>query len=338
MSAQPRIVYLPDTFSYWPWPRRLNPHYKEVEGPSAAWLESFGAFSPQAQEAFNKCKISLFVSLVYPDANKDELRAECDLMNLFFLFDEYSDVEYEKTVQEFARIVMDALRNPHKPRPAGESLLGEVSRQFWERAIRVASEPSQRRFIKTFESYCQAVVQQAADRDKKHIRDVDSYFENRRENIGTKPCFAFLELDMNIPDAVMEHPTIVNLTNWATDIIIMDNDIFSYNVEQARGDDRHNLTTIIMHQFNVDVQEAFDKIGKWRQELTDQFLEAYGKLPSWGPEIDEEVRRYVDGMGNWVRGNIAWSFESERYFGLDGPEIEKTRRVVLRPQVPEALP
>ena len=93
-----------------------------------------------------------------------------------------------------------------------------------------------------------------------------------------------------------------------------------------------------MHQFNVDVQEAFDKIGKWRQELTDQFLAAYGKLPSWGPEIDAEVQRYVDGMGNWVRGNSAWSFESERYFGLDGPEIEKTRRVVLRPQVPNALP
>ena len=87
----------------------------------------------------------------------------------------------------------------------------------------MASESSQRRFIKTFESYCQAVVQEAADRDTKHIRDVDSYFENRRENIGTKPCFAFLELDMNIPDAVMEHPTIVNLTKWATDIIIMDN-------------------------------------------------------------------------------------------------------------------
>ena len=87
----------------------------------------------------------------------------------------------------------------------------------------MASESSQRRFIKTFESYCQAVVQQAADRDTKHIRDVDSYFENRRENIGTKPCFAFLELDINIPDAATEHPTIVNLTNWATDIIIMDN-------------------------------------------------------------------------------------------------------------------
>ena len=172
MSAQSRIVYLPDTGSYWPWPRRLNPHFKEVGGPSVAWLESFGAFNPQAQEAFNKCKFSasfgimpiliwrgayslytvdLLGSLGYPDANKgrhpvvqahenvqgtdrilgvDQLRAGCDLMNFFFLFDEYSDVEDEKTVQEFANIIMDALRNPHKPRPAGESLLGEVSRQY----------------------------------------------------------------------------------------------------------------------------------------------------------------------------------------------------------------
>ena len=95
--------------------------------------------------------LDLFGSLVYPDANKgtrpvvhtledvqgadcilgiDELRAGCELMNLLLLFDEYSDVEDEKTIQEFASIMMDALRNPHKPRPAGESLLGEVSRQY----------------------------------------------------------------------------------------------------------------------------------------------------------------------------------------------------------------
>ena len=87
----------------------------------------------------------------------------------------------------------------------------------------MASESSQRRFIKTYDDYCQSVVQQAADRDKKHIRDVESYFDNRRENIGAKPSFALLELDMNIPDNVMEHQTIVNLTNWAIDMIIMGN-------------------------------------------------------------------------------------------------------------------
>ena len=49
---------LPDTLAGWPWPRRINPHYAEVKAASAAWLESFHAFGPKAQRAFNLCDFS----------------------------------------------------------------------------------------------------------------------------------------------------------------------------------------------------------------------------------------------------------------------------------------
>jgi hypothetical protein len=50
-------------------------------------------------------------------------------MNLSFLVDEYTDVESAPVVREMMDIVIDALNNPHKPRPEGEMLLGEVARQ-----------------------------------------------------------------------------------------------------------------------------------------------------------------------------------------------------------------
>lgn len=50
-------------------------------------------------------------------------------MNLFFIIDEHSDVEDEHVVREMAGIIMDALRNPHKPRPEGEWVGGEATRQ-----------------------------------------------------------------------------------------------------------------------------------------------------------------------------------------------------------------
>jgi hypothetical protein len=50
-------------------------------------------------------------------------------MNLFFVIDEYSDVADGYGAREQANIVMDALRNPHKPRPKGEWIGGEVARQ-----------------------------------------------------------------------------------------------------------------------------------------------------------------------------------------------------------------
>jgi hypothetical protein len=50
-------------------------------------------------------------------------------MILFYVFEEWADVEGEGIVRCIADIVMDALRNPYKTRPEGECLLGEVARQ-----------------------------------------------------------------------------------------------------------------------------------------------------------------------------------------------------------------
>lgn len=47
----------------------------------------------------------------------------------------------------------------------------------------------------------------------------------RRDNIGTRPSFAFMEicLGLNIPHIVMEHPTLVTLERCATDLVLLGN-------------------------------------------------------------------------------------------------------------------
>lgn len=60
---------------------------------------------------------------------EEHLRIGCDLMNLLFVIDEYTDVEQESAVQEIVDVAIDAIRNPNKPRPAGEVVLGEIARQ-----------------------------------------------------------------------------------------------------------------------------------------------------------------------------------------------------------------
>ena len=50
-------------------------------------------------------------------------------MNLYFIFDDFSDVARPEEVQAMADIIMDALRNPTKPREAREWVGGELTRQ-----------------------------------------------------------------------------------------------------------------------------------------------------------------------------------------------------------------
>src|ERR1700761_182068 len=109
--------------------------------------------------------------------------------------------------------------------------------------------------------------------------------------------------------------------------------MLSYNVEQARGDDDHNIITIVMHQNKSDIQGSMNWVHDYRKELESKFTDLYeNKIPKFGEPVDTELARYVDGIGNWVRANGQWSFETERYFGKKGPEIEKTRWVTLLPK------
>ena len=51
-------------------------------------------------------------------------------MNLFYVFDEYTDIADTKGAEEIRNVVVDAMRNPHKPRPEGELLIGEMTREY----------------------------------------------------------------------------------------------------------------------------------------------------------------------------------------------------------------
>ncbi|KAJ3563357.1 hypothetical protein NP233_g8992 [Leucocoprinus birnbaumii] len=327
------MLYIPEYMANWPWPRAINPHYEEVSAASDAWFRGFNAFTPKSQLAFDKCDFGRLASLAYPWVSKEHLRTGCDLMNLFFVVDEYTDVEPAPVVREMVDIVIDALNNPHKPRPEGEIILGKVAQEFWQLGMKTATPTAQRHMVESLTAYLESVVQQAADRDDDTFRTIETYLHNRRQNIGARPSFAPMELDLDLPDHVFYHPVILELSEYITDLIILGNDICSYNKEQAVGDDRHNILTIAMRQFNLDFHGAMDWVLNYHAEVEMKFLDGLKRVPSWGPDIDRQMKQYLYGLANWPRCNDCWNFESGRYFGSKGREIQKTRMVPLLPKV-----
>lgn len=327
------MIYLPDTMANWPWPRAINPHYEEVEAESDAWFEGFKPFAKRLQLALETCDPGRLASLAYPWASKEHLRTGCGFMNVFFTIDEYTDVECASVVRGMVDIVIDAINNPHKPRPEGENNLGEITRQFWERAIKTATPSSQKHFIEAFTDYLNSVVEQAADRDNNHIRTVDSYLKTRRENIGARPAYFPAELGLNLPDEAFYHPVVTELSYNIADLIILDNDIASYNKEQSTGDDRHNILTIVMHRFNINLEAAMAWVASYHKDVENKFLDGMKELPSFGPVVDKELEEYILALAIWPRTNDCWNFESGRYFGSKGLQVQRTRYVPLLPKV-----
>lgn len=163
-----------------------------------------------------------------------------------------------------------------------------------------------------FQYYMDGIVQQAIDRDQHHIRDVDTYFALRRQTIGTAPSYGLIDMYFNIPDHMIQHPHVQDMSDLATDMISMCNDIYSYNKEQAAGEADHNLITVVMHQFGLSLHEAFEWVAAYHADILEKFVKLYDSLP-WFPAESEttnqELREYAYGLGDWVRANERWSFE-----------------------------
>jgi Delta6-protoilludene synthase len=102
-------------------------------------------------------------------------------------------------------------------------LSNDFLHRFWLRAISVASEPAQQRFIRSFSGYAYAVIDEASDRTSGHIRRIADYLELRRLTSGAYPSFFSVELGLDIPDDVMTHPAIESLLGLAAESTVLTN-------------------------------------------------------------------------------------------------------------------
>ncbi|KAK8011931.1 DAHP synthase-like protein [Apiospora arundinis] len=326
MMRHQKKIRLPELETLWNWPRYVSPHLAEVEKESLEWSASLNAFDAETQK------------LVHDKGKLKQVRSGCDLMHLFFMFDEYSDKCGPEEVWDQGRIQMNAFENSHIERPTEEWVGGEFSRQFWNRLPQDATPTFRGRFLATWLDYVESVARQAELRSESRIVDLATYFPIRRHTSGAPSTIAWCEMDLDIPDEIRYHKTIVEMETIAVDLIVIANDVLSYNKEQAVGDDEHNIITIIMHQFGLDVQDAFDYSGELNKMKMERFYALYGHLPRWMGPVDLEVQRFVDGMAQCVSAVMHWSYESERYFGKRGMAIKESRTLSLLPKIYAGVP
>jgi hypothetical protein len=354
-----------------PFSPSFNPHYEAVASESKVWIDNLGILSGKKQRYFSASAFEFLAAHTYPYADREGYRTCCDYLNTTFILDDYSDDEGEKGARRMAVSFMNALRDPTCDdgtpfaRMARESVCSSSHKatiiltrwnalsRFRER-LAPASATARQRFIDTFDHYLNATVREAENREQGTILGLSDYLELRRGNSGVYPSGALLEctLSLDLQPEVFNHPALWNLTRIAGDMLFTANasphvspddsrnltniapqDIYSYNKEQACGHSANNLITVIRHERGVDLQEAMDIAGGFFANYAEEYNTWKERLPSWGPEVDAAISKYVKGMGACVRGYIEWSFTGPRYFGSSAEEVKKTRRVTLAARV-----
>ncbi|KAJ7193852.1 terpenoid synthase [Mycena pura] len=333
---------LPDLVSHCAYQHIYHRDGDVVAQESVDWLDSSCPdLSPKQRKALRGLKAGELTAYCYHTAPTDRLRVISDFMNYLFHLDNISDGMMTRDTEVLSDVVMNALwfnkvyrptETAGKVQPSEELNAGKLARDFWARAIPGAGPGTQARFKETFELFFEAVNIQTKQRDTGCIPDLESYIALRRDTSGCKLCWALIEygLDIDLPDFVAEHPIIMALNQSTNDLVTWSNDIFSYNVEQSRGD-THNMIAILIQNYDHTLQNAIDYVGELCRLTIDAFQRDRKSLPSWGPEIDDMVRRYVQGLEAWIVGSLHWSFMTERYFGKFGAEVKKNRFVALLP-------
>jgi alpha-muurolene/germacrene-A/gamma-muurolene synthase len=92
------------------------------------------------------------------------------------------------------------------------------------------------------------------------------------------------------------------------------------------------MICVFMINDGLNLQQAVDRIGDLCKQTIDTFVENQARVPSWGDDVDKDVKLYVNGLQEWIVGSLHWSFMTTRYFGNNGGAIKATRIVELLSQ------
>ncbi|CAE6445271.1 unnamed protein product [Rhizoctonia solani] len=321
-STFPSQVRLPDisTYAGEVFPLKVNPHWHEAEAGSYAWFDSYGVHSGAKRQDFFDTGFGLMTALCYPDADLEHLRPAMDFILWLFAFDDMTDEgglrDNVERVKQAVDITMNALRNPDGPEPKFK--VAATLQSFFKRMRANATPATIQRFVDSSDLYTQAILQQTVNRSADEVPTVEGFIQLRRDTSAVKMVFAVLEysLGLDLPDEVHNDPIVAELALAGNDILTWANDIFSFPIEQARGDTQ-NLVFITMWDKQLNLEDAMDYVDQLTRKRVQEYVEAKAKLRSFGPELDDKVALYIRGIEYWVQGAIDWTFMTTRYFGAD---------------------
>ncbi|KAH8831311.1 isoprenoid synthase domain-containing protein [Flagelloscypha sp. PMI_526] len=306
--------------------RQTNPHHALAGAESRAWLESYQMFSDNKKVFIASGQNELLVSHCYPFADYENFRTICDFVNLLFVVDEISDDQNGEDARATGEVFLKAMQNEgwHDG-----SSLASMTKDYRTRLLRRIGPNSARRFMKMCEDYINAVSREAKLRESGEILDLKPYIHLRRENSAVRLCFGLYEmcLGLDLPHYVFEDPSFMTVYFAACDHVCWANDVYSYAMEIEKGHTGNNVVSVLRRTKALDLQQASDFVGIYCDGLVNTFCKTRKSISSFDPAVERDVQLYIDALSCWMRGNLDWSFESQRYFGPDVKRIRQDRLV-----------
>ncbi|GCE16057.1 terpene synthase family protein [Tengunoibacter tsumagoiensis] len=300
-----------------PFPSLMNPHVEAVHEHTLAWVQDCRLVQKEAAiQRFSSSRFAWLTARAYPLADETTLALANDWLVWLFMFDDQFDDgllgRQPDLLWPLFADLLSLLKEDVKPLPVTPIQL--ALHDLWQRSLQCTTEAWQARLIDHLTSYFETYCWESQNRLEGNVPEVETYIEKRYHTGGLLIAFDLIEITekRELPSEVVEHPIFQILTRTTNNVVCWSNDLFSLAKERARGD-VNNLVLAIQKKEHLSLQAAMARVHALINEEMATFMHAEKELPSFAPEVDRALQRYLLDFRCWMSGNFVWSLETGRY-------------------------
>jgi 5-epi-alpha-selinene synthase len=310
---------------YCPFPSQVNKYVDVLEEHALEWVVRFNLIANEsAYQHFCKSKIFFLIAGSYPYCQLEELKIANDWLTWMIFLDDYYDIsELGKNpvlLKCFHKRLLEILRGAEvteQDKPFGYALI-----DLRERTLQRGNTKWFNFFVQALQGFLDGCVQEAANRSKEILPDIDTYIILRRLTGGMEPLFELIEFcnHLNIPYSLRRNDTFKKLKMMTNNIICWCNDVYSTPKELAIGDN-HNLVLLFCNQKKISLEQAIKHVAELHDQEVRSMLNLEASIPFFGQELDVELAKFISSMHTWISSHLNWYSYSGRYETVQSLEL-----------------
>lgn len=300
-----------------PFGGEISPYAEEADRHVLDWARRFALLtSPVETDRFRRAKVGWLAARTSPGSTPEALNLLADWQMWLFIFDDrYCDESEAGThPDQLSRIVTPFVRvldSPDDPACRAEPFTAALG-DLMDRLGAMASGQQIFRFLSAVRGYFLAQFWEAGHRADGRPAGLAEYEAMRRHSGAVPTCIALIDVVGGFELTMQEFcrrdvraatDIAVNVTCWA-------NDILSFPKEFVRSLTVHSLPAVLSHERRLPWAEAIKVAASMHDAQVVRYLEAEESLRR---NAMPELCLYLDGLRNWMGGNLRWSQETGRY-------------------------
>ncbi|MFC1420758.1 terpene synthase family protein [Streptacidiphilus cavernicola] len=302
---------------YCPIESAIHPAAERIEREAVAWLDATGIFTDAADRAWNiATHAAEFSCRLAPEGDEERLLLFAMWNHWMFGLDDARLDNSSRPVRA-AETVDLSLRMIRCIEAPGSTMLGAnpVADALADLVVRTRALTTPVQFQRLAEGardFLLGVAWQNANIERGVVPPLADFVPGRIADVGGRFDAAFIEIanDIEVPAEQLYADPVRAVTEAAGFIVGCDNDLLSYAKEDRGGGAGQNILDVLMHHHRCSFAAALEQATAVRDRAMTLFLRLREQVAR---EAGPDLRRYLEGLGHFIAGNIQWSDTAPRY-------------------------